>query len=310
MRSFFANLQQLTIPAGAGPGDARIVIAGQLPAPLDTYVPNVTFPSATGFAGGLIFYSQGSDSTYAYMAVVEDAPPSDIAGVVIGYVEAGVVKEKGANNPMGLILIDEPGVGVTAQTNADGALTYATDTIALISDTLVRLQATSGDVTLFSALGNINLEPSSGSVNVKAAVAYGTAGSVSKSNGVTTLFTNASTTYTTTGGTVCGTSFVMPPSGKVMIHYMGRMKNSGATASTYITIQVRTGSTVNAGTIVLAADDSQAIDHAGDTSDRNGGSYRFDGTAGSTYNVALLHRVEATTGTYSERQVFVVPVLV
>lgn len=115
-------------------------------------------------------------------------------------------------------------------------------------------------------------------------------------------FTSTSTGYTATGGTSVGRAFTVPPSGDVLINYAGRMSNSGSTASTYITIQIRTGSTIGSGTVVLAASDTQAIDHAGSISDRNGAAYLFSGTVGSAYNVQLLHKVEAGTGTFSQRQ--------
>lgn len=78
----------LTIPSTAGPGNARIVIASQLPPPLDTYV----FYGDQTYAGALIFYAQGSDQDYTYLGVVEDIVDSDIS-IHVGHVLNGTVVE-------------------------------------------------------------------------------------------------------------------------------------------------------------------------------------------------------------------------
>lgn len=84
----------IVIPGGAGPGDARIVIASALPPPLDTY----TFPPANHYAGGIIFYPDGDDTSYTYLAVIEDNTDT-IVGVHMGQVHNGAVMQDGSGFP-------------------------------------------------------------------------------------------------------------------------------------------------------------------------------------------------------------------
>lgn len=129
------------------------------------------------------------------------------------------------------------------------------------------------------------------------------------SNSDATSRTTTSTAYTTTltAATICGVSFVAPPSGKVKIFWNAEASNSGASFS-LTSPQVATGSTVGSGTVILAADDARTINVTGTTTDRHGASTTCTGlTAGSTYNVALYHRVGSGTGTFLRREVIVSP---
>lgn len=121
--------------------------------------------------------------------------------------------------------------------------------------------------------------------------------------------TTASTTYTATltGGAACSCVFVAPTSGKVTLHYDSLAQNSGPNFS-YASPQVRAGSTVGSGTVFLAAADENALTHNGTAALRYGGSLQVEGlTAGATYNVQLLHRVTAGTGTYSRKSLIAKP---
>lgn len=96
------NIQYITIPADAGPGQARIVITSVLPAPLNTY----TFTDRAGYAnrysGGIIFYSSDSiapiDTTYTYLCVVNNNV-ANTGDVHFGNVVNGVVQEYAAGFP-------------------------------------------------------------------------------------------------------------------------------------------------------------------------------------------------------------------
>lgn len=124
----------LVVPPGAGPGDARIVIGPELPPPLDTYVPSGRFPTATGFAGAIIFYSEGDDTTYIYMATVEDAGPPEIAGVVFGFVINGVIQEMSPGFPMSLTLDSNTGsASPDINLEATGVLARTTGNMSLIT---------------------------------------------------------------------------------------------------------------------------------------------------------------------------------
>ena len=87
----------LTIPTNAGPGQARIVIASELPPPLDTYV---VAAFGTVYASGIIFYAEdAADDTYTFMCNVEDTVNA-ITAVHIGHVVNGAVLELAAGQPL------------------------------------------------------------------------------------------------------------------------------------------------------------------------------------------------------------------
>ena len=118
--------------------------------------------------------------------------------------------------------------------------------------------------------------------------------------------TTGSTTYTSTltGGVACGTAFVAPASGVVNIHYTSEVNNTGG--YTFATIRVRTGGVVGSGSDFLAVSDNDAVFH--NTNIRVGATRRLAGlAAGSTYNVQLLHKVTAGTGTVGKKEVGVTP---
>lgn len=129
------------------------------------------------------------------------------------------------------------------------------------------------------------------------------------SNADATSRTTTSTSYTTTlsPATICGVSFVAPPSGKVKIFWNAECSNSGA-SFVLTSPQVATGGIVGSGTPVLAADDARTVNHAGTASERQGSTTTCTGlTPGSTYNVSLYHRVGSGTGTFLRREVVVSP---
>lgn len=120
--------------------------------------------------------------------------------------------------------------------------------------------------------------------------------------------TSTSTSYTTADMTPCGTAFVAPASGKVLVSISARLDNSGAN-STYVSFRVGTGTSVGAGTEVVAAADAQSLENFNTNQFMGGRSFLVTGlTAGSDYNVQLMHRVSAGTGTLENRQVSVEPV--
>lgn len=129
---------------------------------------------------------------------------------------------------------------------------------------------------------------------------------------VTTLFTDTSTTYTTTGGTVVGTAFRMPMMGAVDITCSARVGNNTLNVSSYVSPQVREGATIGSGTVVFANSDNYSCEYNGVA---NGAvvssfTFRFEGNPGDEYNVRLLHRVgAASTGSYGRRKIVVRPAL-
>jgi hypothetical protein len=115
-----------------------------------------------------------------------------------------------------------------------------------------------------------------------------------------------STSYA--AGTQVGTTFFAPTTGRALIEWRSFLDNNTAGQFTYLSPEVREGGTIGSGNVVLAASDEIAMYHEGQNQDRFGMFYPLDGlTAGSTYNVRLMHRVSGGTGTLDDRQVLVTP---
>jgi len=119
----------------------------------------------------------------------------------------------------------------------------------------------------------------------------------------------SSTSYTTTGGAVCGISFIAPPSGKVLIHIAAELDNTASV--TLVSFRLGTGSTIGAGTVILSPSDDRSISNTGSDQTRYGVPYLVTGlTAGGEYNVRLEHRTTpGGTATVSRRLLIVEPVL-
>lgn len=132
-----------------------------------------------------------------------------------------------------------------------------------------------------------------------------------KTDSEVSFMQTTSTSYTAavTGGTLadCAVSFVAPTSGRVLLLYAATLDNSAANL-TYGTPEVRTGSSIGSGTVVLAASDDNAIKVNGTNEARYGTHYLLTGlTAGADYNARMLHRVSGGTGTLDERTMTAVP---
>lgn len=136
--------------------------------------------------------------------------------------------------------------------------------------------------------------------SVPAAVTASDAGSVS----------TASTSFVTLAGDP-GVAFTAPPSGRVIVHFASTFDNTLADTFGMMAFQIRTGSTVGAGTVVIAANDNDSIGTAG-TNDTSFGRTTLvtSLTAGSLYNVQALYKRFLGTGTsfFARRSILVVPV--
>jgi hypothetical protein len=140
--------------------------------------------------------------------------------------------------------------------------------------------------------------------------------SVEKSSVLTDSGTVTSTGYVgaRTGTTnVCGTAFMSPPSGKVMVQWHCGVSNSSATAFTLISFEIRTGSTVGSGTVIVAASDNVTIQHSGTTAEESKSTfYPLDAgqlQPNTQYNIRLMYRVSGTTGTINRPRLSVTPVM-
>lgn len=138
-------------------------------------------------------------------------------------------------------------------------------------------------------------------------------GATSESAFDSSLITTTSGTYTTVGGTVVGTTFIVPASGKVQLTWGAEIKNSAGSFS-LLSPQIAEGGTVGSGTVIVAADDNYTA-RADTTVTVRSTNMRLltvaDGsgfTPGKLVNVALYHRVGGGTGSFERRTVTVVPV--
>lgn len=296
MRSPFANVQSITLPSNAVPGDARIVIGAELPPPLDTYA-TLNGP----YVGGIILYGEGDDTTYQYIAVVEDS----IAGTAIvhwGFVVGGVVGETlpGSGVPTGQEFVAFTG-GNTMTWRADG-ITFAT------SATGTGMAVNSGTTLLLAALAGISINGTivtdidwGGSDTVDSGV------DVASGNTTSALYVNG------TGGAF-GQAFVAPPSGEVVVLFSSRLSVNNIAQSGFVSPELKEGAVIDAGTLVTAANDQDAmrlLPASVTQINKHGDFVTYNNLIpGDSYNVTL--KVRATGGaavTYNDRRVAILPAL-
>jgi hypothetical protein len=116
--------------------------------------------------------------------------------------------------------------------------------------------------------------------------------------------TTTSTSFTTTrsGATSpVGVAFTAPPSGKVEVSINAALTSSAETTSSYYTLvgyQIRTGSTLAAGTVIESPSDALTIQHFGSNTRRYGMTHLIDGLgAGSSFNITCMYRVGTASNT-------------
>lgn len=299
MRSFFANLVSLTLPFNAGAGNARIFFGAPLPPPLDTYM-----TISGSYQAGIIFYSQGDDTTYTYLCVIRNT--GGFTEVHLGHVKGGAVQEYSPGEPAVMLW----------QANGSG--------LPVIKDFLadqMRLGARLGQMTLEALAGAISIFAPNGPIVLTSptVTVQGLLRWASFSNGAVSTLTSASdnvirttasTAYTSVlapAGT-CGVTFVAPDSGTVTISVGAFFDNTLAASFTIASAQVRTGSVIGAGTIVVAATDDMAPYISGTDGLSISREFPYSGlTPGATYNAEILQRVTAGTGTYQRRTIMVRP---
>lgn len=138
---------------------------------------------------------------------------------------------------------------------------------------------------------------------------FATGATVSSTQNTSGSTTSTTYTATLTGGTACGTAFVAPPSGKVIVHNSGFIDNS-STGRSYMTFRIRTGGTVGSGTDVVAAVDDNAVTCLGTDDLTAGRAIHVTGlTPGTTYNCQQLFKASAgTTASFSWKHLIVAPV--
>ncbi len=123
-----------------------------------------------------------------------------------------------------------------------------------------------------------------------------------------------STTYTA-GTVTVGVSFTAPTSGTVLVWWGARVEANTASRSVLVSVEVREGATVGAGTVVSAASDDSAIESPQDAA--AGAATRLQVsrhrlvtglTAGMPYTVRTMHKISASgNGDVFARDVAVLP---
>lgn len=299
MRSFFANLSTLTLPFNAGPGQARIVLGGTLPPPLDTYM-TISGP----YEAGIIFYSEGDDTTYTYLCDV--ANTGAFTEVHLGHVRGGAVQEYSPGEPAVMLW----------QANGSGLPVIK----EFLADQL-RIGAANGAVGIEALLGNISLYAPTGQLALTAptitltgllqwaATANGAVATLASASD-NVIRTTAAVAYTSVlapAGT-CGVTFVAPQTGVVSIAVGAFFDNTLAASFTIASAQVRAGAVIGAGGLVVAATDDMAPYISGTDGLSIAREFVYSGlTPGDTYNAEILQRVTAGTGTYQRRTITVRP---
>lgn len=117
------------------------------------------------------------------------------------------------------------------------------------------------------------------------------------------------TSLTYIAGTSCGTTFVAPTTGRVLIMWGGLLDHNTAGRAMILSFRLGTGSSIGAGTLVLPPDDTRSVQNVGVNDLGPGGWHPVAGLdPGVTYNVQLQHRVTVGgNGTLSRRSVTVQP---
>lgn len=126
---------------------------------------------------------------------------------------------------------------------------------------------------------------------------------------------NASTASTSyVAGTNCGTAFVAPQSGTVLVHHQSGAGHNGTTisVSAYMSFEIRTGGTVGSGSVVVAAHDDnggRVLNPSTDAGFKYVTATRIVPitglTPGSTYNARMMFRTTTATGAYLQRHILV-----
>lgn len=110
------------------------------------------------------------------------------------------------------------------------------------------------------------------------------------------------------GSPVVGVAFVACTTGRALVKWKAQVDNT--TTDTLVGYRIGTGSTIGAGTQIVAPDDAMSISMTGSSQVQNSMEDLVEGlTPGSTYNVQLMHRITSGggSGAVSRRSVIVAP---
>lgn len=140
-------------------------------------------------------------------------------------------------------------------------------------------------------------------------------------NGVTGIAANLGTAITTSSstttsvpftatladGVVTGVTFTALDSGTALLMIGADIKTSTVGFAS-CSAEIRQGSTIGSGTVVLAASDNHAYGHNSTNEIQGSRIKTVTGlTPGQVYNARLMYKVSAGTGTFLRREITVVP---
>lgn len=107
-----------------------------------------------------------------------------------------------------------------------------------------------------------------------------------------------------------GVSFTSPASGRVLVTIGSAFDNGAADTFALMGFQIRTGSVVGSGTIVIAANDNDTVGILGTNDAVSGRTTLVTGLiSGNTYNAQALYKRFSGTGTafFARRTIAVIP---
>jgi len=279
VRSFFATLLSLTLPAGAGPGDGRLVYGADIPAELQTYYSNQVT------ACELFYASSGPAGfdNYFYTAYFE--PIAGFPNVAHGWYDQG----NAAILEFDVINFASAGNGALWSIGAANG----TDSVV--------------EVGIGNSLRTPNATVESWTFRQSMTLAAKGPTTIDELRHVYSQTVTASTTSSTSYGNltnIAGVAFVAPASGIVSIFFSANLRTNDATGAASAAPRVGTGSTVGAGTQVLAAtdDNSVSFDQHATVSEgvQSANHILVSGlTRGDTYNVSIQGRRAGAAGTAS-----------
>ncbi len=324
--------RNITLPPDAGPGQARIVIGPDLPVPLDTYTFTEEFNGGTfKYSSAMIFYpvsvAPNVDKAYTYIAsVAETAGPGTMIWHV-GTVVNNLVVESSPSFPEVLQFSESiTGTAADGRIIAGGKLLMHAFTAGVSSfvataagdmnlqaaanwlasgTTSAQVTGDSGNQILSLTSGGASLTASaankdvilSANRNVRITSPIDWAGAVAVRDFKSTTVTTTSVPFVLSA-TVCGVSFVAPPSGKVQITWRAQLSNNTAAGFTYCSPGITEGSTPGSGTVFLAPAVTMGVAVVNVTPEEFGSSDLITGlTAGATYSIALWQRSSAVGNT-------------
>ena len=121
----------------------------------------------------------------------------------------------------------------------------------------------------------------------------------------TTVYSGvASTSYTTAGAPVVGVTLTAPQSGQLRVDWAGLLDNTLTTATSFLSPQFNTGSSIGSGATVVAAADTISISNFGQSAIQVSSFYVYTGlTPGSSYNAFMMHRVDGGAGAFNNRKI-------